>query len=79
MTTYQEQVAVEATIAGQEWTAALGAVMAEVADCFPRREPRLLAREMPQGLLMELDTRNCWTLAEALGRHWNNITAAATT
>ncbi|MEY9996993.1 SRSO17 transposase [Streptomyces sp. V4I8] len=67
MTTIKEQVAVEATIAGQEWTAAFGAVMAEVADCFPRREPRLLAREMTEGMLMELDTRNCWTLGEALG------------
>ncbi|MER6076494.1 transposase [Streptomyces sp. NPDC001817] len=67
MTTIKEQVAVEATIAGQEWTAVLGAVMAEVAGRFPRREPRLLAREMAKGMLMELDTRNCWTLGEALG------------
>ncbi len=41
--------------------------MAAVADCFTRREPRLLAREMCEAMLMELDTRNCWTLAEALG------------
>jgi hypothetical protein len=76
--TIKDQVAVEAAIAEQAWTATLGAAMGEVAGCFPRREPRLLAREMAKGLLMELDTRNCWTLAEA-HRRWNNITAAATT
>lgn len=39
----------------------------EIADCFPRREPRLVAREMTEAILIELDTRNYWTLAEALG------------
>ncbi|MGI5133601.1 IS701 family transposase [Streptomyces sp. CA-106110] len=67
MTTYQEQVAVEATIAEQAWMTALGAVTEEIADCFGRREPRALAREMCEAMLMELDTRICWTLAEALG------------
>ncbi|MFF7191454.1 hypothetical protein ACFZAR_41160 [Streptomyces sp. NPDC008222] len=67
MTTYQEQVAVEATIAEQVWMTALGAVTEAIADCFGRREPRALAREMCEAMLMELDTRNCWTLAEALG------------
>ncbi len=60
-------MAVEATIAEQTWTAALGAVTEEIADCFERREPRALVREMTEAMLMELDTRNCWTLAEALG------------
>ncbi|MET7845940.1 IS701 family transposase [Streptomyces sp. NPDC005356] len=67
MTTFQNQVAAEATIAEQAWTAALGAVTEEIADCFERREPRALLREMTEAMLMELDTRNCWTLAEALG------------
>lgn len=67
MTTYQEQVAAEATIAEREWTAALGAVTGRITDCFGRREPRALAREMCEAMLMEQDTRNCWTLAEALG------------
>lgn len=67
MTTFQNQVAAEATIAEQAWTAALGAVTEEIADCFERREPRALVREMTEAMLMELDTRNCWTLAEALG------------
>ena len=57
----------EATIAEREWTAALRAVTGRITDCFERREPRALAREMTEAMLMELDTRNCWTLAEALG------------
>jgi len=44
-----------------------GDVMAQVADCFPRRDSRLLAREAVQAMLMELERRNCWSLAEALG------------
>ncbi|MDH6222114.1 SRSO17 transposase [Streptomyces pseudovenezuelae] len=67
MTTFQNQVAAEATIAEQTWAATLGAVTEEIADCFERREPRTLVREMTEAMLMELDTRNCWTLAEALG------------
>jgi SRSO17 transposase len=42
-------------------------VSAQVADCFPRRDPRLLAREAVQAMLMELERRNRWPLAEALG------------
>ncbi|WP_443078019.1 transposase [Streptomyces sp. NBC_01450] len=41
--------------------------MAAVAACFPRRESRLLARDMAEAMLTGLETRNCWTLAEALG------------
>ncbi|MFE7042221.1 IS701 family transposase [Streptomyces atratus] len=67
MTTFNDQVAVEATIAERVWRTAFGALMAEVADCFPRRDSRLLAREMTEAMLMELERRNCWTLAEALG------------
>lgn len=62
-----DQVAVEAAMAEREWTAALGAVTEEVADCFERREPRAVVQEMTEAMLVELDTRNCWTLAEALG------------
>ncbi|NYV74551.1 transposase [Streptomyces sp. UH6] len=67
MTTFNDQVAVEATIAKQVWRTAFGALMAEVADCFPRRDARLLARDMTEAMLMKLERRNCWTLAEALG------------
>ncbi|MEV0637743.1 transposase [Streptomyces sp. NPDC050619] len=41
--------------------------MAAVAGCFARREARGAAAELITGLLLEVDTRNCWTLAEALG------------
>ncbi|MFF0087785.1 IS701 family transposase [Streptomyces canus] len=67
MTTYQETVAVEATTAEQAWGRVFGAAMESVADCFVRREARRTAAELTAGLLLELDTRNCWTLAEALG------------
>lgn len=54
-------------MAEREWTAALGAVTEDVADCFGRREPRAVAQEMTEAMLVELDTRNCWTLAQAFG------------
>ena len=67
MKTIKNQVAVEATIAERVWTAAFGSLMAAVAVCFPRRDSRMLGRAMTQGMLMELERRNCWPLAEALG------------
>jgi SRSO17 transposase len=42
-------------------------LMARAAPCFARRETRLTCRDMVNGLLCELDDRNCWTLAEAAG------------
>ncbi|MCY0924476.1 transposase, partial [Streptomyces sp. H27-G5] len=41
--------------------------MGAVAGRFPRRETRGTFREPAQGLLMELEDVNCWTLAEAVG------------
>ena len=41
--------------------------MAQVASCFARRETRLTCKDMVHGLLSELEDRNCWTLAEAVG------------
>jgi SRSO17 transposase len=41
--------------------------MGRVAWCFARRETRVTCRDMVNGLLMELEDRNCWTLAEAAG------------
>ncbi|MFE7404423.1 transposase [Streptomyces sp. NPDC057557] len=64
---FNDQASAQATIAERVWRTAFGALMAEVADCFPRRDSRLLAREMTEAMLMELERRNCWTLAEALG------------
>ncbi|MEV5478231.1 transposase [Streptomyces sp. NPDC052207] len=67
MTTFQNQVAVEATIAQAAWGRVFRAAMDAIAGCFARREARATAAEMVTGLLTEVDTRNCWTLAEALG------------
>ncbi|MFP8903328.1 IS701 family transposase [Streptomyces atacamensis] len=67
MTTYQNQVAVEATIAQAAWDRVFRAAMDAIAGCFTRREPRTTAAEMISGLLAEVDTRNCWTLAQTLG------------
>ncbi|MGW6674469.1 IS701 family transposase [Streptomyces vinaceus] len=67
MTTYQDAVAAEATIAEQAWGETFGRVMGAVAGCFTRRETRATAAELVAGLLLELDTRNCWTLGQALG------------
>ncbi|WUW68138.1 IS701 family transposase (plasmid) [Streptomyces sp. NBC_01455] len=57
----------EATIAQAVWSRVFGSAMEVIADCFARRETRATAAEMIGGLLTELDTRNCWTLAQALG------------
>jgi hypothetical protein len=46
VTTIKDQVAAEAAVAEREWTDAVGAAIAAVADCFTRRKARLLAREM---------------------------------
>ncbi|MEZ3183272.1 IS701 family transposase, partial [Streptomyces pimonensis] len=62
-----ETVAAEATIAEQAWCGAFGRAMTAVAGCFARRGTRATAAELVAGLLLELDTRNCWTLAQALG------------
>jgi SRSO17 transposase len=42
-------------------------LMARVASCFARRETRLTCMDMVNGLLSELEDRNCWTIAEAAG------------
>ena len=57
----------EATIAEQAWATAFGAAMETIVGCFARREAPATAAELTAGLLLELDTRNCWTLAQALG------------
>lgn len=57
----------EATIAEQVWSETFGRAMGAVAGCFGRREARATAAELVVGLLLEVDTRNCWTLGQALG------------
>ncbi|WP_409468959.1 IS701 family transposase [Streptomyces sp. HC307] len=67
MTTNQDAVAVEVTVAQAVWRDGFGAAMGLVADCFPRRETRRTLRETVEAVLMGLERINCWTLAEALG------------
>lgn len=45
----------------------LADLLAEVAGCFPRRETRQTCTEMVDGLLMELEDQNCWTIGQAVG------------
>jgi SRSO17 transposase len=40
--------------------------MTAVAGSFARSETRATAAELVEGLLLEVDARNCWTLAQAL-------------
>jgi SRSO17 transposase len=42
-------------------------LLGQVAGCFPRRETRQAASQMIDGLLMELEDYNCWSIAEAVG------------
>lgn len=57
----------EATIAEQAWADVFGTAMDAISGCFARSEARETARQLTAGLLLELETRNCWTLADALG------------
>jgi SRSO17 transposase len=47
--------------------ALLADLLGRVAGCFPRRETRQCCAQMVNGLLMELEDHNCWTIAEAAG------------
>ncbi|MEU1694955.1 transposase [Streptomyces hirsutus] len=67
MTSHQETVAEEATTAEQAWAGSFGAVTDSIAGCFRRREARGATAESTAGLLLEVDTKNCWPPAEAWG------------
>jgi SRSO17 transposase len=63
-----EATAAAATVADGDARAALLAdLLGQVAGCFPRRETRQTCARMVNGLLMELEDQNCWTIAEAIG------------
>jgi SRSO17 transposase len=63
-----EATAVAVTVADDDARAALLAdLLGRVAGCFPRRETRQTCAGMVNGLLMELEDQNCWTIAEAIG------------
>jgi hypothetical protein len=60
-------VTVEATTAQAAWDRMFRAATDAIADCCARRERRATAAETLTGSLTEMDTRNCWTLAQTLG------------
>ena len=63
-----EAAAAAVTVADDDTRAALLAdLLGQVAGCFPRRETRQTCAGMLNGLLMELEDQNCWTIAEAIG------------
>jgi len=47
----------------------LDELMAGLAGCFARVEPRRQARKYITGLVADLPQKNCWTLAEQAGDH----------
>jgi len=63
----QDAAVAAATVADDGRAALLADLLGQVAGCFPRRETRQCCGEMVNGLLMELDDHNCWTIAEAVG------------
>ncbi len=60
-------VAVGTTIDPGVWHAEFDLVMSRVQHRFARVEPRTRARAFVQGLLAQMPTKNCWTLAERAG------------
>jgi SRSO17 transposase len=63
----QDAAVAAATVADGARSALLANLLGRVAGCFPRRETRQCCGQMVNGLLMELDDHNCWTIAEAVG------------
>lgn len=66
VTQHQDATAAAVTVA-DDGGGLLRELLGRVAVCFPRRETRRNAAAMVSGLLMELEDRNCWTIAEAVG------------
>ena len=67
MTNNQEAAAAAATVSDDQPRVLLRDLLGQVAGCFPRRETRQAASQMVNGLLMELEDYNCWSIAEAVG------------
>ncbi|MGH3175731.1 MAG: IS701 family transposase [Streptosporangiaceae bacterium] len=63
----QEAAAAAATLTDDQPGVLLKNLLGQVAGCFPRRETRQAASQMVNGLLMDLEDRNCWSIAEAAG------------
>lgn len=67
MTNNQEAAAAAATLSDDQPRVLLTDLFGQVAGCFPRRETRQSASQMVDGLLMELEDYNCWSITEAVG------------
>src|SRR5260370_21445918 len=63
----QDATAAGATLSDDQPRVLLKDLFGQVAGCFGRREPRKAAAQMVEGLLMELEDYNCWSIAEAAG------------
>jgi hypothetical protein len=77
VTNNQEAAGAAATLSDSQPRALLKDLFGQVAGCFPRREIRQAARQMADGLLMELEDYNCWSLAEAVGHRGPHRAAAS--
>jgi SRSO17 transposase len=60
-------VAAEAMVDPGRWRGMFEDAFAWIGGVFGRREPRLAARDYLLAVLSDVDTRNCWTLAEQAG------------
>jgi SRSO17 transposase len=63
----QNAAALAVNVAHEEHAELRQELLTAVASCFPRRESRVTCEQMLSGLLMELEDKNCWTIAEAVG------------
>jgi SRSO17 transposase len=59
--------AAAASLAADRWKSDLDALMRSIGPCFRRIESRMRARALVGALMMHLERRNCWTLAEEAG------------
>ncbi|MDI1466104.1 transposase [Catellatospora sp. KI3] len=64
MNQYRSEAAASVGLAASQ---VFDAVMCQVACRFTRIEPRLVARDFVRALLMTVDRKNCWQLAEVAG------------
>ncbi|MFF3159709.1 hypothetical protein [Streptomyces sp. NPDC057910] len=67
MTQHQSKTAASATVDDEGHDIAFGGLLVSVADCFARSETREAFARMTRGMMLELEDRNCWSLAEAIG------------
>ena len=67
MRTNHDTTTVNPTVTPPDHGALLEEAKATVAGLFGRREPRATFWDLVTGLLTDLPTANCWTIAEAVG------------